>query len=100
MRKIVLSFLLLSAGCIGCRNKDSHTKITFDSTKPSNTSSLNDALKKYEEPAQLFNVSSSMLSTVKGKKGTVIQIIPGDLEKADGGAINGDIQVELKELTN
>jgi len=59
---------------------------------------LNDILKKYEEPSQLFNVSSTKAQEVTGKKGTIIFVNPVDLITEDGRPLGNSINVELKEL--
>lgn len=61
---------------------------------------LNDALKKYEEPSQIFKVSADKPSVVTGRKGTKISINPNDLVTESGKPLGENIDVELKELTN
>jgi hypothetical protein len=61
---------------------------------------LNDLLEKYEEPSQLYLISSDSIVKVIGKKGTVININPSDLITEAGQQIVDSIEVELKELTD
>jgi hypothetical protein len=57
-------------------------------------------LNKFEDKSQFFTISNSKNKDVKGKKGTIIHIIPNNLELENGGVITGNLKVELKELTN
>lgn len=77
---------------------ESEQKIAADTEKDKQT--LFDLLSKWEDKSQFFNVSSSKPSVVKGKKGTIIHLVPNNLELENGDKISGEIQVELKELTN
>jgi len=62
--------------------------------------SLFDLLSKFEDQSQFFNLSNSKNSDIKGKKGTIIHIVPSNLELENGNKITSKIKVELKELTN
>lgn len=97
--------LLISVGFLisGCDNP----KTPQDVTDPNNAThnkadigKLNDALKKYEEPAQVFKVAASKPSIITGRKGTKIRINPADLVTESGKPLGQTINVELKELTN
>ncbi len=61
---------------------------------------LTDFLKKFEDPSQIFKISSSVTTIVTGKMGTRIHINPLDLETQNGKAFGEEINVELKELIN
>lgn len=61
---------------------------------------LNDALKKFEEPSQIFKVAADKPNVVTGQKGTKISINPNDLITESGKPLGQNIEVELKELTN
>lgn len=62
--------------------------------------SLLNLLSKFEDASQIFTISNSKNSEVKGKKGTIIHVVPSNLELENGNKITGKIKVELKELTN
>lgn len=61
---------------------------------------VNEFLKQYEEPSQIFKVSADKPTKVTGKQGTIISINPADLVTESGQPIGKNIEVELKELTN
>jgi hypothetical protein len=63
-------------------------------------SKLNDVLKKYEEPSQIFKVAANKPTVVTGQKGTKISINPTDLITESGNPLGQIIEVELKELTD
>lgn len=94
-------FLFAVLGLTSCSNQQT---TTADNSVPLDTKSeaktLNDFLAKYEEPSQLFKVSSSRPTRVKGKQGTTISINPNDLATESGEPLGDSIQIELKELTN
>lgn len=79
--------------------KNNEIPINFINYKDE-ASKLNDILKKYEEPSQIFKVSSDKPTVIIGKKGTKISINPNDLITESGKPFGKDIKVELKELTN
>lgn len=60
---------------------------------------FNEYLKKFDNTSQYFKLSSSKIGTIIGKKGTVIHVNPTNLETIDGSPLAGEIQIELKELT-
>jgi hypothetical protein len=97
---LLLCFSFALFGCDNPDNRTSATNQTSSSVPKHETGKLNDYLKKYEEPSQTFNVSSSKPTQVKGKKGTIILVTPSDLETIDGKAIGKNIEIELKELIN
>ena len=103
MKKLSRLLLFISLSISACNNPDNKTS-TNDQTDVSlpkhETGKLNNYLKKFEEPSQIFNVSTSKPTPVKGKKGTIVSINPSDLETVDGRPIGKKIQIELKELTN
>jgi hypothetical protein len=97
------SLLLITFICLlGCSSpKTETTQVTAPRIEPAQAiGQLNDYLKKYETPPQTFSVSSSKLSQIKGKQGTLIQVNPGDYEMGSGKLMGKNIQVELIELTN
>lgn len=107
MKKLLslsIVFLILS-----CTKKeeikvDKTNTINSEKTIADNTENdkqaLFNLLNKFEDESQFFNVSNSKNNEVKGKKGTIIHIVPNNLELENGGVITGNLKVELKELTN
>lgn len=103
MKKLTVLLLYISLSISACNNTDNKTSanVQTDVSEPKQeTGNLNDYLRKFEDPSQTFNVSTSKPTQVKGKKGTIISINPSDLETVDGKPVGKNIQLELKELTN
>lgn len=103
MNKLTCLLLSLSIAFLACDNSEpspASENPTEARAPEQDAGKLNDYLRKYEEPSQIFTVSSAKPSEVKGRKGTVISINPSDLETSGGGPVGADIKVELKELTN
>lgn len=73
---------------------------TIANTFENDKRALFDLLNKLEDQSQYFEIPSSKPNLVKGKKGTIIHVIPNHLELENGTAITGNLKVELKELTN
>lgn len=93
----IIIFILVTS----CNNKQS----TIADTTPTidfraEAEKLNDLLKKYDEPSQIFKVLTNKPTQVKGKQGTIISIIPDDLIMDNGAPLGKSITIELKELTN
>jgi hypothetical protein len=88
-------------GTISCKNQQTET-IKNESTinAKSEAKKLDDFLKKYEEPSQIFQISSDKPTKVNGKHGTSISINPDDLATESGEPLGKNISIELKELTN
>lgn len=102
MKKLTGLLLYLSLALFGCDNPVNRTSSndqTNSSEPKQETGKLNDYLKKFEDPAQTFNVSASKPTQVKGKRGTIISVNPSDLETVDGKLVGKNIQIELRELT-
>jgi hypothetical protein len=53
-----------------------------------------------QQVTQRFLVAKNKTAVVKGKKGLRITVNPSALEKEDGGAVDGAIQVSIVELTS
>jgi hypothetical protein len=103
MKKLTGLLLYISLSLFACDNPDKETSAndqTNVSEPKQETGKLNAYLKKFEEPSQTFNISSSKPTQVKGKKGTIISINPSDLETIDGKPVGNNMQIELKELTS
>lgn len=102
--KSTLFLLLVTFSLIGCNEKQSSTIEDIEKEQTLNPreelNKINEYLKQFEEPSQIFNVSSEKPSKVEGKLGTIISINPDDLIEIDGNEIGQNIEIELKELTN
>lgn len=101
MKIFIRLFYLVTIVLTSCNNQQSTSadiSPTFD-TK-AEAQNLNDLLDRYAEPSQMFTISSSKPTQVKGKQGTTISINPDDLTTESGEPIGDKIQIELKELTN
>ncbi len=98
--------ILLTAGSlfyVACNNtpKPSAVDHRADSLRmKQDAENLNETIKKMDVPSQLFSAPGNQLSLIRGKKGTVIFLTPGDLETEDGQAPGNNVIVELKEITN
>lgn len=90
---IVSIFVLVILSLTSC-------KPTIKTESRSKSEILNDILKKHEEPSQFFKIASDSLIKVVGEKGTVLIINPTDLITENGEEIKGNIDIELKELTD
>ncbi|MCL9806567.1 hypothetical protein NAT51_13610 [Flavobacterium amniphilum] len=99
---LTATLALVSVSCNTKDNNNNQISLNNDAEPDLKTEvgKINNLLKKYEEPSQLFKVASNKPSTVKGKKGTVISINPADLITENGQQPGKTIEVELKELTN
>jgi hypothetical protein len=107
-------FAILLMAAISCNrtpdtkeNKQADTLAATEAVKTqpavdvaAETEKLNSVLRKFESKPQTFTVSASKKSAVTGKKGTLINIDPANLETEDGKPLGKNIEVELKELTN
>ncbi len=107
MKKLFsLSIILLLLSCAKKEEikVDKTNTINSEQTIADNTENdkqaLFELLSKFEDKSQFFNLSNSKNSEVKGKKGTIIHLVPNNLELENGGAITGNLKLELKELTN
>ncbi|MGX7666724.1 hypothetical protein [Flavobacterium pedocola] len=111
MKNIFRLFLLVTFTLVSCtKNQAVSEKETSEiETSDNNVATadfkaeskkINDFLKQYEEPSQVFKVTAGKPTKVIGKQGTIISINPADLVMENGQAIGKNIEVELKELTN
>ncbi len=107
MKKLLtISTILLFFSCAKKEEIKTEKKSSINSEKTiadnleNDKKSLFNLLSKFENQSQFFNISSSKPSIVKGKKGTIIHIVPSNLELENGNKITGKIKVELKELIN
>ncbi len=98
--KLIISIIIFAL-VISCNKKETTTK---DSTPTIDfvieAKKLNNLLKKYDEPSQIFKVLANKPTQVKGNQGTIISIIPNDLLTENGTPLGKSIEIELKELTN
>lgn len=92
--------LSLSIYIIICSCNNPKTTNDNDANDKADIATLNDALKKIEEPSQTFKVAADKPSVVTGRKGTKFSINPKDLITESGKPLGQNIEVELKELTN
>lgn len=100
MNKIFSLLIIVIFGLTSCdkKQKNSESKNITDSR--TEIGKINDLLKQYEEPSQIFKISTDEISQIKGKQGTIISINPDDLVTENGQPLGKSIEVELKELTN
>lgn len=100
MKNILGLLILVTFGLTSCNNNQatSDNKTTPDAK--TEIGKVNDFLKQYEEPSQIFKVTGDKPTQVKGKQGTIIFINPTDLVTENGQPVGKNIEVELKELTN
>jgi hypothetical protein len=101
MMKNILGLLLLATfGLTSCNNNQSTTdsKPTLDAK--TEIGKVNEFLKQFEEPSQIFKITADKPTQVKGKQGTIISINPTDLVTENRQPVGKNIEVELKELTN
>jgi len=110
MKKITGILILLAIMLAGCRNNNSGntSEAIFPEEEKRNSTldyvqeyeALSSILQQFEEPAQVFRVTSTEHSQVIGRQGTVINLNPDYLETVDGEPVTGEITVVLKEQTN
>ena len=104
MKKLLtISIALLILSC----SKKEEKKVTEPNNSVSeNTNLENDKnklsilLNSLEDKSQFFDISSSKPKSIKGKKGTIIHLVPKDLELENGNKLGTNLKIELKELTN
>ena len=104
MNKII-SFVCITAIVLtSCNNQTTNSSSSSTENQPetyqADIQALNDLLKKYQEPAQIFNVATNKPTQIKGKQGTVISINPANLLTQSGQPLGKTIDVELIELGN
>jgi hypothetical protein len=97
---LFLSVCILVIGCNQPNSKKDDTSQHNSADYKADIIKLNDVLRKYEEPSQVFSVSADKPSVLTGRKGTKISIDPNDLITESGKPLGKNIEVELKELVN
>jgi len=95
-----LSAFLLICSCNNPKTTKDNTDQNNSANDKADIGRLNDVLKKYEVPSQIFKITSEKPSVVTGRKGTKISINPNDLITESGKPLGQNIEVEVKELTN
>lgn len=100
MKNILGLLILATFGLTSCNNNQSTSDSKPIPDVKTEIGKVNDFLKQYEEPSQIFKVSADKPTQVKGKQGTIISINPTDLLTENGQPVEKNIEVELKELTN
>lgn len=100
--KNILGFLFITALLLtNCKNKmTSENKLIPD--PKTEIGKVNDFMKQYEEPSQVFKVLANTKTQVIGKQGTIISVNPTSLVYENGQPLKGNVEmeVELKELKN
>ncbi|RZJ67935.1 MAG: hypothetical protein EOO50_03680 [Flavobacterium sp.] len=91
MRRFLLLFFV-STLAISCAEKSE----TTDFKKQSGL--LSEHFSSLDNSTQKFEISFDKPSLVKGEKGTIIHVVPENLETENGKPIGSEIHVELKEL--
>lgn len=97
---VFISIFFLICGCSSPTTTKENAPQNNPAIDKADLAKLNDALKKYEEPSQIFKVAVDKPSVVTGRKGTKISINPNDLITESGKPLGQSIEAELKELTN
>lgn len=105
MKNIFGLLLLATIGLTSCNNNKTTpaNKTSDNNLMPdlkSEFTKVNELLKQYEEPSQIFKVTADKPMKVRGKQGTIISINPADLVTENGQPMGKNIEVELKELIN
>ena len=105
MKKTLLAICtLLIVSCSKKEEKSEQKNIQEEKQIVENTTQsiekLQILLSQFEDKSQFFDISALKPSLVKGKKGTIIHIVPNNLELENGKAIGNKLKIELKELTN
>lgn len=106
MRKSITFFTFCCILLFSCDNSVPTTENSENSennnseNEKTEIAKLNKALKKYEEPLQLFKIATDKPSVITGQKGTKISINPNDLITESGKPIGKNIEVELVEIMN
>lgn len=103
MNKLNLFTTVILLAVLSCNNSEQKTKI--EDTKPQanpkeEIAKLNDYLKKFDEPSQIFKAPTDKPIKITGKQGTVIHLNPSDLVTESGKPLGKEVEIELKELNN
>jgi len=107
MKKIIFTLCIVLQ--LSCTKKEEtkvektnviNTEQTIADNVENDKQSLSDLLSKFEDESQFFDISNLKTSKITGKKGTIIHLVPNNLELENGSAITSNLKVELKELTN
>lgn len=105
MKILILSlFIIFFTNCKNEKDIEKNQSKNLENTTSlsliSEIKKLNVELSKYEVKSQIFTVSAKKQNKVKSRLGTIIYVNPEELENIDGTKIEGNIEIELKELTN
>ncbi len=100
MNKLIGLLIISIFGLTSCDNKQTTSGSKNTTDTKIEIEKVNGSLKQYEEPSQLFKVSTDKATQVNGKQGTKISINPANLLTENGQPLGKSIEVELKELTN
>jgi hypothetical protein len=103
MTKTSTLFLFVCLLVISCNLPNSKKDYTDEDNSANDSADiikLNDAMRKYDVPSQVFKVAADKPSVLTGRKGTKISIDPNDLITESGKPLGKNIEVELKELVN
>lgn len=100
MKTILCLLILTIFGMTSCKNNQASSDNRPIPDPKTEIGKVNEFLKQYEEPSQIFKVFTDKPSKVKGKQGTIISINPIDLITEQGQPVGNSIEIELKELTN
>lgn len=95
---IILLLAVLTASCN--TNTDSAAPSDAATATPPPPVDAQKLMAPFAPPTQTFRVSGKKPSTVRGKAGTVLHIVPKNLSHADGSPIQGKIEVSLIECTS
>lgn len=102
MKQFLIVMLSVCGILTGCSNQPATDSIPEDEAarRKAAISQLDNVMKKYEEPAQVFSMAADKPGMITGKHGTKISVNPDDLVTESGKPLGADISVELKELTD
>ncbi len=97
----IISIVILLSSCHNQERKLENSDNAPVLTNPKQEfAKLHKFLEKFNEPSQLFKTSSNKQIRITGKNGTIVQIDPADLETETGQTVGGNIETELKEISD
>jgi len=100
MKKLSTLLLVAIIAFASCNQQEDKTEFSQEDFLATESSKLNEFLKKFEEPSQSFHATSNKRILIKCNQGTNIVIDPSDLVTENGDAIGSNIDIEVKELFN